>query len=58
MGVLTYEFLYGTPPFEAEGHTNTYRRITSVDLRFPEHIPVSDHAKDFIRKVRIMTTNS
>lgn len=35
MGVLLYEFLVGSPPFEAEGHTATYRKITKVDLKFP-----------------------
>ena len=35
LGVLMYEFLVGTPPFEAEGHQATYRRISRVDLRFP-----------------------
>jgi hypothetical protein len=33
--VLMYEFLVGSPPFEAEGHTQTYRRISRVDLKFP-----------------------
>jgi len=33
-----YEFIVGAPPFEAEGHTQTYRRISRVDLKFP---PVS-----------------
>jgi len=35
LGVLMYEFLVGSPPFEAEGHNATYRRIQRVDLRFP-----------------------
>ncbi len=26
LGVLTYEFLFGGPPFEAPGHHNTYKR--------------------------------
>lgn len=30
LGVLCYEFLVGKPPFEAEGSTETYRRITRV----------------------------
>eukprot|EP00877_Chromochloris_zofingiensis_P008176 jgi/Chrzof1/3611/Cz13g02090.t1 len=51
LGVLTYEFLFGNPPFEAAGHQETYRRIVRVDLRFPEKPIVSDEAKDFIRKV-------
>ena len=25
LGVLCYEFLIGTPPFEAQGHSETYR---------------------------------
>lgn len=52
LGVLCYEFLFGQPPFEAEGHSNTYKRILRVDLKFPAEIPVSSGAKDLIRKVR------
>lgn len=51
LGVLCFEFLYGTPPFEAEGSTETYKRIVSVDLQFPSEPAVSDGAKDLIRKV-------
>mmetsp|Transcript_11131 Transcript_11131/g.25249 ORF Transcript_11131/g.25249 Transcript_11131/m.25249 type:complete len:337 (-) Transcript_11131:1317-2327(-) len=50
LGVLLYEFLYGGPPFEAEGHSATYRRISRVDLRFPSRPDVSEDAKDLIRK--------
>jgi serine/threonine protein kinase len=50
LGVLCYEFLVGKPPFEAEGHNETYKRITKVDLRFPSH--VSDGARDLISKVQ------
>jgi len=46
LGVLTYEFLVGKPPFEAETNNDTYRRITRVDLRFPSHL--STDAKDLI----------
>jgi len=35
LGVLLYEFLVGSPPFEAEGHTATYRKISRVELNFP-----------------------
>ena len=38
LGVLAYEFLIGDPPFEAESHTATYRRISRVDLRWPKHM--------------------
>lgn len=54
LGVLCYEFLFGQPPFEAEGHSNTYKRILRVDLRFPADIPVSSGARDLIRKVLLV----
>ena len=53
LGVLCYEFLYGMPPFEAVGHSDTYRRILSVDLNFPANPQRSAGAKDVIRKVRL-----
>jgi serine/threonine protein kinase len=46
LGVLAYEFLCGVPPFEAEGHSETYKRILRVDLHFPSH--VSANARDMI----------
>jgi serine/threonine protein kinase len=48
LGVLTYEFLVGSPPFEAEGYRATYRRISNVDLRFPSS--VSQGARDLISR--------
>ena len=52
LGVLAYEFLFGAPPFEAEGHQDTYRRIVRIDLQWPDTPRVSDGAKDFVRRVR------
>uniref|UniRef100_A0A7S2LSH2 Aurora kinase n=1 Tax=Leptocylindrus danicus TaxID=163516 RepID=A0A7S2LSH2_9STRA len=49
LGVLMYEFLVGNPPFEAEGHSATYRRISRVDLRFPKGM--TEDAKDLISKL-------
>ena len=54
LGVLMYEFLYGNPPFfvpDSDDDTTTYKRIKAVDLRFPADIPVSDDAKDLIRRL-------
>ncbi|GBF99163.1 aurora kinase A, partial [Raphidocelis subcapitata] len=53
LGVLTFEFLFGAPPFEAAGHQETYRRIVRVDLQFPESPRASDGAKDFIRRLLV-----
>jgi len=49
LGVLLYEFLVGSPPFEAEGHSATYLRIQKVDLRFPPG--VASDAQDLIRRL-------
>jgi serine/threonine protein kinase len=49
LGILLFEFLTGSPPFEAEGHNATYRRIVKVDLRFPDSIPAD--ARDLISKL-------
>merc|ERR1719295_1037268 len=46
LGVLTYEFLVGKPPFENKTHTATYRAISRVFVRYPHY--VSDLARDFI----------
>lgn len=51
LGVLAYEFLVGSPPFEAECYRATYRRISSVDLRFPSS--VSSGARDLISKILV-----
>jgi aurora kinase, other len=50
LGVLCYEFLVGSPPFEVQSsHRETYKRIAKVDLKFPEF--VSPLAQDLIKKV-------
>ena len=38
LGVLCYEFLVGKPPFETESHAETYKRILSVDIKWPLHV--------------------
>jgi len=47
LGVLTYEFIVGRPPFEASGDKATYLRIKAGELRFPSY--VSSAAENFIR---------
>eukprot|EP00818_Percolomonas_sp_WS_P001606 CAMPEP_0117440524 /NCGR_PEP_ID=MMETSP0759-20121206/3142_1 /TAXON_ID=63605 /ORGANISM="Percolomonas cosmopolitus, Strain WS" /LENGTH=297 /DNA_ID=CAMNT_0005232307 /DNA_START=156 /DNA_END=1049 /DNA_ORIENTATION=+ len=50
LGILTYEFLIGQPPFIAKEVKRTYERITSVDLdEWPSHIDVC--TRDFICKL-------
>jgi aurora kinase len=50
LGVLAYEFLVGSPPFEElSGYGATYKRIARVDLKIPES--VSAEARDLIMRV-------
>lgn len=50
LGVLCYEFLVGSPPFEDHrSNKETYKRISKVDLHFPDF--VSPEARDLIIKV-------
>ncbi|KAH9831367.1 kinase-like protein [Rhodofomes roseus] len=50
LGVLTYEFICGAPPFEdMTGYNATYKRIAKVDLRIPPK--VSPEARDLITKL-------
>lgn len=47
IGVLLYEMLFGSPPFEESSEYHTKERIKLVDLVFPEG-KVSDEAKHLI----------
>lgn len=49
LGILTYELLVGTPPFEEAGQEETYRRICKVDLKVPSFVPRD--AVDLIEKL-------
>ncbi|XP_055963430.1 aurora kinase A [Sorex fumeus] len=49
LGVLCYEFLVGKPPFEATTYQETYRRISRVEITFPDF--VTDGARDLISRL-------
>ncbi|RWS23063.1 aurora kinase C-like protein [Leptotrombidium deliense] len=49
LGVLTYEFLVGKPPFEHKDTMITYKRIVNVDIQYPTDMHES--ARDFISKL-------
>ncbi|KAK4702020.1 hypothetical protein P7C70_g4202, partial [Phenoliferia sp. Uapishka_3] len=53
LGVLTFEFLVGTPPFEdLNGAKATYKRISKVDLKFPTEFIKPDAADLITRLLR------
>ncbi|KAM4612543.1 aurora kinase A [Polymixia lowei] len=49
LGVLCYEFLVGSPPFETKSHEDTYRKISRVEFSYPTH--VSAGARDLIGRL-------
>mmetsp|Transcript_4865 Transcript_4865/g.6889 ORF Transcript_4865/g.6889 Transcript_4865/m.6889 type:complete len:262 (+) Transcript_4865:263-1048(+) len=51
LGVLCYEFLVGEPPFDAPGKKATFKRISKVDITFPEHVTAG--ARDLILKLLV-----
>ncbi|KAF8158503.1 kinase-like protein [Crassisporium funariophilum] len=53
LGVLTYEFVCGFPPFEDRtGAQATYRRIAKVDLKFEEKdLHLSEEVKDLVTRL-------
>jgi len=54
LGVLCYEFLVGTPPFEElSGARATHKRIARVDYSLPAGL--SAEAGDLIKKVCLPT---
>ena len=52
LGILTYELLFGFPPFYSKNHRVLMKVIKEGNLVFHEKYPISDEAKDFISKVR------
>ena len=52
-GILIFEMLCGIPPFYCENTERMYELITNAELRFPKRIPLSDNAKDLIKKLLI-----
>lgn len=51
LGILTYEFLVGTPPFEHASRQETYKKISSIDLSIPSS--VSAGAADLIGRLLV-----
>jgi len=49
VGVLCYELLKGTPPFEDNEERETYRRITNTEYTFPDHF--TEGARDLIKRL-------
>lgn len=53
LGVITYEFLVGFPPFTAEAPEKIFQNILAGNLCWPEDLDLSPSAKDFVEKLLI-----
>lgn len=51
LGVIIYTLIIGKPPFETADVKATYDRIKKNSYNFPEHVPISDAAKDLITRI-------
>lgn len=49
LGILCYEFLVGRPPFLSDSQQETYAKIKTLNIQWPEQI--TPGAKDLISKV-------
>lgn len=51
LGVVIYTLLIGKPPFETPEVKMTYEKIKKGVYSFPEHIKISENAKNLITKI-------
>jgi polo-like kinase 1 len=51
LGVIIYTLIIGKPPFETTDVKATYRRIKMNQYSFPDHVPISDEARDIISRI-------
>jgi polo-like kinase 1 len=51
LGVIIYTLIIGKPPFETSDVKTTYKRIRMNAYSFPEHIIISDAARDLITQI-------
>jgi aurora kinase len=49
LGILTFEFCVGAPPFESERQEETCKKIIGLDFEFPKFL--SDEVKELIEKL-------
>lgn len=54
LGVIIYTLLIGKPPYETPDVKTTYKKIKSNSYSFPEHVPISDVAKNLISKILVL----
>lgn len=51
--MVIYTLLIGKPPFETSNVKKTYSRIKNNSYTFPDHVQISDAAKDLIKRILV-----
>eukprot|EP01017_Pseudomicrothorax_dubius_P002737 TRINITY_DN10205_c0_g1_i2.p1 TRINITY_DN10205_c0_g1~~TRINITY_DN10205_c0_g1_i2.p1 ORF type:complete len:620 (+),score=120.06 TRINITY_DN10205_c0_g1_i2:131-1990(+) len=54
LGVIIYALLIGKPPFETPDVKTTYKKIRMNNFSFPDHVPISDSAKNLITRILVL----
>lgn len=54
VGVIIYTQLIGKPPFETPEVKTTYKKIKACNYAFPEHVTISDNARNLITKILVL----
>jgi polo-like kinase 1 len=54
MGVIMYTLLIGNHPFETPDVKTSYKKIRMNSYTFPEHILISEEAKNLITKILVL----
>ena len=53
VGIIMYILLIGKPPFESKSVKQTYQNIKNIIYTFPEDVPISEGAKNLIKKILV-----
>ncbi|CAD8117241.1 unnamed protein product [Paramecium sonneborni] len=53
-GVIIYTLLIGKPPFETSDVKTTYNKISQCQFNFPDHIQISENAKNLISRILVL----
>lgn len=51
LGVIIYTLIIGKPPFETANVKTTYDKIKKNSYKFPDHVAISDDARDLIAQI-------
>ncbi|CAD8199782.1 unnamed protein product [Paramecium octaurelia] len=54
VGVIVYTLLIGKPPFETSDVKTTYNKISQCQFNFPDHIQISENAKNLISRILVL----